>query len=362
MNLAANFRLARGYFSLDVEFELTSAITALFGPSGSGKTTLLHTLAGLHRPANGRIELGSEVLFDADSRINLRPSRRRVGMVFQDLRLFPHLSVARNLRYGYDLQPASERRLSPPDVIEMLELDYHLEKLPDELSGGERQRVALGRTLLATPRLLLMDEPLAALDTRLRRQILPYLRWVHERLEIPIVYVSHSLAEILDLTDRVLVLDKGQITGHGEVFDVLGETLPGDRESFHTTSLLDVKIDALADNGDFVRGRIGDQEVMLPYADVRPATTGRVGVRPEDVMLAQHRLTGISARNQIEGEVVRISPLHGRLLIHLRVGEATIRAELTESARRDLGVEVGATFYCVVKTSAFEWSDEKTGS
>jgi molybdate transport system ATP-binding protein len=356
VRLQARVELRRGGFELDVDFELTANITALFGPSGSGKTTLLHAIAGLERPDGGRITFDGQVMFDSGGMIHVRPPERRVGMVFQDLRLFPHLTAEGNLLFGYRLAGKRERQLTPDDVVDALELGGLLARRPDELSGGERQRVALGRTLLSMPRLLLMDEPLAALDARLRRQILPYLRWVHERLSIPIVYVSHSLPEVLELTDQVVVLDRGQVTGQGEVFDVLGKTLHGDEEPFSTASLVPVVAEWIHEDGDFVRGRIGEQEVILPFAKMSPGQPGRVALRPEDVMLAQQPLQHISARNQLHGVVERISFLHGRLLVHLRIApDAVIRAELTRSAQTDLEVTQGTHFYCVIKTSAFHW-------
>lgn len=360
MNLSVRVGLQRDGFDLDVDFELTADVTALFGPSGAGKTTLLHAIAGLVKPPSGRIALGNRVLMDDRAGVFMPPPRRRVGVLFQDLRLFPHMDAESNLLFGYRNLPAAERRLAPKDVIDTLELSALLRRRPGQLSGGERQRVALGRTLLAMPDLLLMDEPLAALDLRLRRQILPYLRWVHERLSIPILYVSHSLSEVLELTDQVVVLDGGRVTGQGEVFDVLGHALSssaglGD-DPFSTASLLPVVAEHVDSGGDFVRGHIGGQEVMLPFADLPVGSTGRVALRPEDVMLATAPLRNVSARNQLRATVERISPLHGRLLVHLKVGpDAVIRAELTRAAQGDLGVEIGAEFYCVVKTSALQW-------
>lgn len=361
MSLRVRIALRRGSFELDVDFELTAAITALFGPSGSGKTTLLHAIAGFAEPDRGHVALDGQVMFDDADRIRVRPPQRRVGMVFQDLRLFPHLTAEANLLFGHRLAGRrlagdGEHELTPVDVVDALELGDLLARRPGELSGGERQRVALGRTLLSMPKLLLMDEPLAALDTRLRRQILPYLRWVHERLAIPILYVSHSLPEVLELTDQVVVLDRGKVTGQGEVFDVLGKTVQGDEEPFSTASLVPVVVEWIHEDGDFIRGRIGAQEVILPFAKMSPGQPGRVAVRPEDVMLARQPLHGISARNQLRGVVERISSLHGRLLVHVRLApDAVIRAELTRSAQHDLEIVEGAEFYCVIKTSALQW-------
>ncbi len=360
MSLSAKLRLSRGAFTMDVEMALTAPITALFGPSGSGKTTLLHCLAGLVRPQAGRITLAERVLFDASTGSFVPARQRRVGLVFQDLRLFPHRSVEDNLTYGLKLVAAGRRRLELPDVIDAMELGPLLRRRPDEISGGERQRVALGRALLAMPDALLMDEPLASLDLKLRRQILPYLRWVQERLRIPIVYVSHSLPEILELTDQVVVLRNGRVCGHGEAFEVVGSALHGALDqTFSTDALVQVRVDVLHQESRWLRATVGGeqgQEVVLPFAPLAPGTLGKVVVGPDDVMLARDRLTGVSARNQLRGRVVRITSLHGRLLVHVQVGDdAVLRAEITQDALADLGIEVGHEIYCVVKTSAFRW-------
>lgn len=344
-------------FQLAVDLRIEAGITALFGASGSGKTTLLELLVGVRRPERGRIVLDDRVLFDSEQHLCMPARQRRIGMVFQDQRLFPHLDVWGNLLFGYQRGPG----LQPDDVVKALDIGDLVRRRPAQLSGGERQRVALGRTLLAMPQLLLMDEPLAALDHALRDRILPYLRWVHEHLSIPVIYVSHSLPEILELTDQMVVLSRGAVIGQGEVFEVLGDTLRGD-EPVGTASVLEVEITAIpipgeAVPGEAVHGRVGTQEVVLPFdASARPGGTGRVTLRPEDVMLAKALLRDVSARNQLLGRVVRISPLHGHLLVHLELGkDAVVRAELTRSALEDLGVVTGAEFYCVVKTSAFRW-------
>ncbi|MHC4515918.1 MAG: molybdenum ABC transporter ATP-binding protein [Planctomycetota bacterium] len=357
MSLTANVQLRRGAFTMAVDMALKAPITALFGPSGSGKTTLLHCLAGLVRPQRGRIAIGDRVLFDAGAGSFVPPRRRRVGLVFQDLRLFPHRSVADNLTYGWKLVAADRRRLEPRDVIDAMDLGRLLERRPDEISGGERQRVALGRALLGMPDLLLMDEPLASLDLKLRRQILPYLRWVQERSKIPIVYVSHSLPEILELTDQVVVLDNGRVCGQGEVFEVVGSALHGALdEPFSTDSLVQVRVDKLHQDGQWLRAMLGGQQVLLPFAPLSPGTLAKVVVGPDDVMLATERLDGVSARNQLHGKVARITALHGRLLVHVQIGDdAVLRAEITQAALADLGVEVGSEIYCVVKTAAFRW-------
>lgn len=355
--LEASLRVRRGTFLLEAELRLEHGVTALFGPSGSGKTTLLHALAGLVRADSARIVLDGRVLDDARTGVRVPPHRRGVGIVFQDLRLFPDRSVRDNLLYGWRRVRPGRRRLPLSEVVEVLELSPLLRRRPAELSGGERQRVALGRALLAGPDLLLLDEPLAALDERLRRQILPYVRWVHESQGVPLIYVSHALPEILDLTDRMLVLRDGRVAAHGEVFDVLAKATvdPRDR-SFSTESLLRVVVVRPHEEGDYVEARVGDQTLFLPFAPRSPGAVGRVAVRPEDVVLATSRLRGVSARNQLRGRVARISGLHGRLLVHVTLAEeAVVRAEVTEEARRELGLEVGSEVHCLIKTSAFRW-------
>ena len=343
-------------FRLSVDVWIGAGITALFGASGSGKTTLLEILAGVRRAERGRIVLGDRVLYDSEQDSCVPARERRIGMVFQDLRLFPHLDVRNNLLFGYRVSGDRERSLQLDDVATALDIEHLLDRRPGQLSGGERQRVALGRTLLTMPELLLMDEPLAALDYKLRDRILPYLRWVHESLQIPVIYVSHSLPEILELTDQVVVLSRGEVTGRGEVFDVLGDALRGD-EAVGTASVLEVEVVEISASGNSVRGRVGVQEVILPFqSSATPGGQARVALRPEDIMLAKAPLSDVSARNQILGRVVRISPLHGRLLVHLEVAPGCVlRAELTKAALEDLSVVDGAEFYCVVKSSAFRW-------
>lgn len=343
-------------FALDVDLEIKAGITALFGASGCGKTTLLQLLAGVRRAEQGRVTLGDTVLFDSAQNICLPARARRIGMVFQDLRLFPHLDVWGNLMFGYRMASNDGNDLQPDDVVEALDIGSLLQRQPAQLSGGERQRVALGRTLLAMPRLLLMDEPLTALDSRLRDRILPYLRWVHEGLKIPVVYVSHSIPEILELTDEVVVLSRGRVIGQGEIFDVLGDTLRGN-ESVGTASVMEVEIVEASEEAAAVHARVGDQTVVLPYdPSIRPGSKERVTLRPEDVMLSRAPLRDVSARNQLRGQVVRISPLHGQLLVHLALAPGVVlRAELTRAALTELGVAVEEEFYCVVKSSAFRW-------
>jgi molybdate transport system ATP-binding protein len=202
------FTLRQGSFSLQLEQQLASGITALFGPSGSGKTTALDAIAGLRKPSAGVISIHERILFDADRRINLPPHERHVGYVPQDVALFPHMNVRRNVLYGR----RPRQKLSLEAVVRMLEVGELLDRRVSELSGGERQRVALARALMSAPELLLLDEPLAAVDVERRRRILPYLLRVRDELKLPVIYVSHDRGEVDQLADRVIVLQDGHAT------------------------------------------------------------------------------------------------------------------------------------------------------
>ncbi len=199
-------------FRLSLEFQsVESGITALFGPSGSGKTTVLNLIAGLVRPDRGRISVNGRVLFDAEKKIDLKPEERRIGYVFQEGRLFPHLSVKGNLLYGLRILPEGERRLRPREVIDLMGIGRLLDRRPYSLSGGEKQRVAIGRALLTSPRLLLMDEPLASLDPERKKEVLPFLAGLRSELHLPILYVSHAPDEVKRLADRVLFVAHGRL-------------------------------------------------------------------------------------------------------------------------------------------------------
>jgi molybdate transport system ATP-binding protein len=213
-----DLRLRQGSFTLEIRARFDARITALFGSSGAGKTTILDTIAGLRRPSSGAIGVGSRVLFDSRNRIDVPTQHRHIGYVAQDVALFPHMSVQRNVLYGR----RDGQRLSLDTVTRMLEIAPLLERRVAQLSGGERQRVALARALMSAPELLLLDEPLAAVDVERRRRILPYLERVRDDLMVPIIYVTHDPAEVRQLAEHVVILDNGRVTGAGPV----GSTLP----------------------------------------------------------------------------------------------------------------------------------------
>ncbi len=210
--LDIHIRFARGDFVVNVQQKIESSVTGLFGPSGSGKSTLLGLLGGFIKPDSGHIILDGSCLFDSAKRVNLAPHMRSIGTLFQDGRLFPHLSIKKNLTYGLNLIAEENRVIQFDAIVEMLELSDFLARRPHELSGGEIQRVALGRALLTSPKLLLLDEPLSSLDMRLRQQILPFLKLIKDEIKIPMIYVSHDMSEIKYLTDKIMRIEAGNIS------------------------------------------------------------------------------------------------------------------------------------------------------
>ncbi len=205
-------RRAQGAFTLEAEFRgVPCGVTALFGPSGAGKTTLANMVAGLSRPDSGRIDVGGRCFFDSETRLDLPPEKRRVGYVFQDGRLFPHLSVRGNLVYGMRRVPPAERFIAFDEVVDLLGVGHLLQRRPGRLSGGEKQRVALGRALLCSPALLIMDEPLASLDASRKAELLPFFRKVNRLFRVPVLYVSHDEAEIRELAHRVVYVEEGRV-------------------------------------------------------------------------------------------------------------------------------------------------------
>jgi len=350
--LEADVRLDAPGRRLDAALRMDGEVTALFGPSGAGKTTLLECLSGLLRPTGGAIRLAGETLFDAAAGRDVPPERRRIGYVFQEARLFPHLDVRANLRYGHRADAPAPRA---DDVIDLLELRDLLPRRPRSLSGGEARRVAIGRALLSSPRLLLLDEPLAGLDEARKGSVLALLARIRTELRVPMLFVSHSLGEILQLTTDVAVLSGGRTIGQGPLHEILGsDEVFRLADELGIESLLPVELLGLDEADGLTRGRVGAQDVALPPVDRAAGTRALVAIRPEDVILARQRVEGISAQNALEGTVTRVSRLADRLLVTVDVG-APLRAEISARAARRLGVEEGARVVCLVKAFSFRW-------
>ena len=357
--LEFDLRVRRGAFELAVAQRIDAPIVGLYGRSGSGKTTLLHAIAGLLRPDAGRIVLGDLVLFDSSTKRDVPAHRRRMGVVFQDGRLFPHLSVRANLRYGQRQLSSAEARRRFHDVVELLQLSPLLARRPADLSGGERQRVALGRTLLSEPALLLLDEPLASLDVEMKRAILPFLRRIRDAFATPIVYVSHDAGEMLQLTDQVLVLDGGRGVGFGRYRDLaLDQRATMSALVAGLVNVLPMRVVRHDTAAGCSRLTHADSpadaalELDAPLCDVRAGDATFVSILPEDIALAIDRVERISIRNQFPGIVRRHVNLGGMVIVELEASGTSLLAEVTAGSFARLGLARGRPVTCLIKANA----------
>jgi molybdate transport system ATP-binding protein len=353
--LAARFskRHARqGEFVLDVDVSAPAGFTILFGASGAGKTTLLDCLAGLTTPDAGTIHVGSQVFFDAHTGVNLPVSKRNVGYVFQDLALFPHLTVQGNLAYGLDRFPPSDREQRIGSILDAFRIRDLRKRRPQEISGGERQRVALARSLVIDPCILLLDEPLAALDAPTKARILGDLRAWNEAHRIPILYVTHSREEVFALGERVVVLDRGRVLAQGTPHEVMGaprqETvaqLAGFENIFDATVIA-----AHEDRGTMTCRLAGGQvELETPLVRAEPGSPLRIGVRAGDILLATQRPEGLSARNVLPGKVGSVVRRDVIIAARVNIG-VELEVHLTLAARDALQLAPGREVWLVVKT------------
>lgn len=340
-------------FTLEAGLQAGAGVTALFGPSGSGKTSVVNAVAGLLRPEGGRIALGERVVFDAARGLCVPPHQRRVGYVFQDSRLFPHMSVARNLRYGARFAPGRADAAREARIVALLGLDGLLDRRPGALSGGETQRVALGRAILSQPELLLLDEPLAALDDRRKEDILPYLEELRDGLGLPMLYVSHSLGEVARLADRIVVMAGGRVVLSGPVQEVLSDpaALPfvGVREA---GAVLPARVLGHEADG-LTRLALDAGELLLPGVTAAPGTGLRIRVLASDVLISRGRPEGLSSRNILPAVVSGLYRGEGPgVAVQLRLGRDRILARITARAAEELSLAPGAEVFAILKATA----------
>lgn len=352
MSVSVSLKHAFGAFALDVAFEARDArVTALFGPSGSGKTSVVNAIAGLVRPREGRIVIGDRVVLDTAAGVFVPPRGRRVGYVFQDARLFPHMTVQKNLLFGWR---RGEPKAGPGEidrVIALLALEHLLARYPAALSGGEKGRVALGRALLASPSILLLDEPLAALDAARRSEILPYLERLRDEVQLPMVYVSHAFDEVARLAHEIVVLNNGRVVRQGNVFDlataldaraVLGQPPVG--------TVLDVSL--VAHREDTGLSILAFDGGVLTVSRIARAvgTRLRVRVRAEDIMLALEEPRAISANNVLAATIAGVAepdPTHAD--VQLTCGKARLVARITRASLQRLGLAPGQSVFAIIK-------------
>jgi molybdate transport system ATP-binding protein len=339
-------------FGLDIRFTVPPGITILFGSSGAGKTTTLACIAGLATPDEGRIRLAGRVLFDSGEGIDIDVSRRSVGYVFQDLALFPHLSVGRNVRYGLRRIDEAEREKRVGEILESFRIASFRDRLPGEISGGERQRVALARALVTRPAVLLLDEPLSALDAPTKGRIVDDLRAWNRAQRIPILYVTHSREEVFALGERVLALERGRVVAEGLPQEVLGaprEETVAQLAGFE--NIFDARVDAVHEDTGTMTCRLvpGAVDLEVPLTRIEPGSVVHVGVRAGDILLATEEPRGLSARNVLRGTLTGFEEKDFKVLARVDCG-ATFSVLLTPGARRSLALAAGQAVWLIVKT------------
>ena len=346
-----------GNFTIDVSLTCeTAGIVAFYGRSGAGKTSLVNMLAGLLRPDRGRIVVNGITLFDSTQGIDVPPERRRLGYVFQEARLFPHMTVRGNLHYGLRRVPAGERTIAPEHVIALLGLEAYLARRPHHLSGGEKQRVALGRALLANPRLLLMDEPLASLDQPRKDEVLPFIERLRDEMAIPIVYVSHSMPEIVRLADTMVLVSDGRVEAVGAIDEL--------------TSRLDLRpLTGRYEAGAVIQARVAGHDrdygitdlafaggrLRVPHVGLPVGARLRLRIRARDVALALEPPRRTSILNAIPAVVSEIGPEEGpQVDLRVEAGATSIWARITRRSLADLALQPGTPVTVLIKAVAVD--------
>ncbi len=353
MTLAIALRHRLGAITLDVRFEAPPGVTALFGRSGSGKTSLINAVAGLVTPDEGRVTMDGATLLETAKGIRIPTHRRRFGYVFQEPRLFPHMSVRQNLAYGQRFLPRGAARPPLEPVVDLLGIAPLLDRRPATLSGGERQRVAIGRALLSAPRALLMDEPLSALDDERKADILPYLERLCRQTRIPVLYVSHSIAEIALLADRVVRLEAGRILAEGPVSAVLSTGSLADRLGRQEAgALIEAQVVNEADGLATVRTHTG-LTLRVPGLVAAPGATIRLFVPARDVMIALDHPQGLSALNILPATLLQmVEAEDGTVDLTLDCAGTTLLSRITTHSARSLGLTPGRPVHAVIKSVA----------
>ena len=353
--MIVNFKKRLGDFILDVNLTLVvNGITVLFGRSGSGKTTLINMMAGLLIPDEGIFKIGNRTLYHSADRVNIKPERRRIGYVFQEDRLFPHLTVKANLFFGRRFAPKTNRYVDPSQVIELLGLTNFLKRGPMTLSGGERQRVAIGRALLSEPRLLLMDEPLAALDSERKSEIMAYIERLRDELSVPIVYVSHSLEEVGRLADNTVLLSNGTVVAMGPTVDIMGRPDLRPHTGRHEAgAIINTRV-KYHDKVGLTTLNFTGGNLQVAKLDLALGTSVRVRIRARDVVIATVVPESISILNIFKGKVLEIiEGNEGDIDLRLDIG-VNLWARITRRSSNELKLTPGCQVYALIKSVAID--------
>lgn len=335
------------HFQLNATFTVTGHRIGIFGPSGSGKSTLINLLTGLIDGDAGHIQLNEQWLYHHHTKLNIATNKRRIAVVFQHAHLFPHYSVEKNLLYGYRRLTAQQRKLSPDAVVEALELGPLLKQQVHGLSGGERQRIALGRALLASPELLILDEPLSALDHQLKGQIIPFLRRSLHRFAIPYIYISHSLSEMRRLTDQVIILKDGVVSEVTTAERMALKRITKSQRGYinHLTLINPREV------GDLLAYRWGDGELMLSNHATRHQ--GLFELSSKEILLFKKHPGALSARNLLTMKITKMIPMGNSVAVTLAQGGQTLISQVMREAAAELELQPGHQVFIGIKASVF---------
>jgi len=347
MQLDVDLKMRLGSFEFAAAFSVEGRRTGIFGPSGSGKSTLVNLLAGLMPPDEGSIRLDGRVLHDSRFKISLPPEQRRVAVVFQHAHLFPHLNVRRNLLYGYRRSPLQRRKLALADVACALDIEHLLSRSVAALSGGERQRIALGRALLAAPDLLILDEPLSALDHGLKEQIIPFLRKTLRRFDIPYLYISHSLSEMRLLTDQVLIFQNGRLKTTSDAEAMARKRLAHCESGY----LNHLQLGPSREVGELLAYRWGTSELIVSGKE--SSGPGLFGLASKDILLFKRHPQALSARNLLEATLVELTPCGNAVGVVLDCGGQRLVAQVVREAAAELELKEGVKVFAAIKAAAF---------
>jgi molybdate transport system ATP-binding protein len=355
--ISFDLQLNRVEFSLDVAGEFGDGITAVFGPSGAGKSSLLNCLSGSIRPSSGTVKIDGIDVYSSSKNIWVAPSKRRMGTVYQDGALFPHLNVLKNIEFGWNLLVPSERKLQPLDLADFLGLSEFLDRMPGELSGGERQRVAIARALATSPKLLLLDEPLASLDAARRGSILNYLKRVHAEFAIPMIYVSHSISEVVAIASKAMLLRDGRVEGFDRPSELLLRAASSNSSGAEIDNFENILEGVIGESSDHLTTiRVGGVDISARRQDKNRGDNVVVSLGANQIILAADEPHNISARNVLKGRVTEVWSEQGKAFTEVDTGQKFI-VELTENALTELGIIVGNDVFLVFKSSSVDVFD-----